>query len=43
MWNVFFHIVNLYINDLGTLDGLLSAASVPLINFMVKAPEIFKN
>ena len=43
MWSVFFHIVNLYINDLGTLDGLLSAASVPLINFMVKAPEIFKN
>ena len=42
MWGVYFHIVDLYLNDRGVIDTLLSQASVPLINYMVKAPEIFK-
>lgn len=42
MWGVYYQIVDLYLNDQGVIEGLLSAASVPLINFMVKAPEIFK-
>ena len=42
MWGVYFHIVDLYLNDKGVIDTLLSQASVPLINYMVKAPEVFK-
>ena len=43
MWGVYFHIVNLYLNDQGVIEAMLGQASVPLINYMVKAPEIFKN
>jgi len=42
MWQMYGHIINSYLGDLGVIDGLLSAASVPLINFMVKDPENFK-
>lgn len=42
MWGMYAYIINLYIQDKVVLDTLISQASVPLINFMVKAPEQFK-
>ena len=42
MWGIYQHIINLYIRDQGVIDLLIGQASVPLINFMVKAPEVFK-
>jgi hypothetical protein len=42
MWQIYGHIINSYLGDKGVLDGLVSAASVPLINFMVKDPVTFK-
>lgn len=43
MWNIFGHIVTSYLQNKGVIDGNISAASVCLINFMVKAPADFKN
>jgi hypothetical protein len=42
MWALYQHIINLYLQDKGVIDNLIGQASVPLINFMVKAPEVFK-
>jgi len=42
MWGIYSHIISSYLNDRGVLDGHISAASVSLINFMVKAPTDFK-
>jgi hypothetical protein len=42
MWSFYYHIVNLYLKDQGVIDSCIAQASVPLINFMVKAPEVFK-
>lgn len=42
MWGFYQHIVNLYLQDKGVLDSEAAAAAVPLINYMVKAPEDFK-
>jgi hypothetical protein len=43
MWGLYKHIINLYLQDKGVIDSLIGQASVPLINFMVKAPEVFKS
>lgn len=43
MWGLYAHIVNSYIGNSGVLDDMIAQASVPLINFMVKAPNEFKN
>jgi hypothetical protein len=42
MWGIYQHIITIYIQDQDYIKRLLSQASVPLINFMVKAPEVFK-
>jgi hypothetical protein len=39
MWNIYVTLINSYMQDKGVLDGLISVASVSLINFMTKAPE----
>ena len=41
MWGFFSHIVQAYLEDRGIIDDV-SQASVPLINFMEKAPAVFK-
>jgi hypothetical protein len=42
MWGLYRHIVSSYISNGGILDDMIAQASVPLINFMVKAPAEFK-
>ena len=42
MWRIYQVIINLHLSDKGILDNSLPQASVPLINFMVKAPDAFK-
>ena len=42
MWQFYAHIVDSYLQDRGVLEQLVSQAAVPLINFMVKAPQEFK-
>lgn len=42
MWQHFGRIIETYLGDSGVLDDYIGAASVPLINFMVKAPQEFK-
>ena len=41
MWGFFNHIIQLYVQGAGVIDDMVSQASVPLINFMVKSPESF--
>jgi hypothetical protein len=43
MWKFFFTIVDLYVNDRGIIDEFMFQASVPLINYMQKNPEQFRN
>ena len=43
MWRFFFTIIDLYVNDRGILDEFIHQASVPLINYMQKDPEQFRN
>lgn len=43
MWKFFFTIVDLYVNDRGLIDEFIYQASVPLINYMQKDPEQFRN
>ena len=43
MWSLFKFIVDSFVQDKGCIDENISAASVSIINFMVKAPEDFKN
>jgi hypothetical protein len=43
MWGFFGHIVNSYLQDKGIIDEFITQSSVPLVNFMVKAPQEFKN
>ncbi len=43
MWKYFFTIVDLYVNDRGLIDEFMFQASVPLINYMQKNPEQFRN
>lgn len=38
MWGFYFHIIDLYLTDAGVIDSSIAQASVPLINYMVKAP-----
>lgn len=42
MWGLYGHLINLYVEDKGILDQSVAQASVPLINYMVKAPVEFK-
>ena len=41
MWGFFQHIIQSYLSDDGVVGEYLAQAGVPLINFMVKAPEHF--
>lgn len=43
MWNYYLVIVDVIVNNKGILDEFLHAASVPLINYMTKNPEQFRN
>ena len=43
MWGFFAHIINCYVLDKGIIDEFITQSSVPLINYMVKAPVEFKN
>lgn len=43
MWNFYLVIIDLIVNNKGVLDEFIHAASVPLINFMSKDPEQFRN
>ena len=42
MWRFFKHIIQIYLEGRGIIDDIVTQASVPLINFMVKAPDQFK-
>ena len=42
MWKFFLTIIDLYVNDKGLLDEFIFQASVPLINYMQKNPEQFR-
>lgn len=42
MWNFYLIIVDLIVNNKGILDEYTHAASVPLINFISKNPEQFR-
>ena len=41
MWNFYSLIIETFLNK-GILDEYVTQASVPLINYMVKAPDLFK-
>lgn len=41
LWGFFQHIITIYVEDRGIIDEV-AQASVPLINYMVKAPQTFK-
>jgi len=43
MWNFYLVIIDVIVNNKGVLDDFMYAASVPLINFMAKNPEQFRN
>lgn len=43
MWKLYFHMMGLYISDAGVLDEYLAQISVPIINYMTKAPNEFKH
>jgi hypothetical protein len=43
MWKFFFTIVDLYVNDRGLIEEFIGQASVPLINYMQKNPDQFRN
>lgn len=43
MWNFYVVIIDLIVNDKGVLEEFTHAASVPLINFMAKSPDQFRN
>ena len=43
MWKFYFTIVDLYVNDRGLIDEFIAQASVPLINYMQKNPDQFRN
>ncbi len=43
MWKFFFTIVDLYVNDRGLIEEFIFQASVPLINYMQKNPDQFRN
>ena len=43
MWKLYFHIIGLYINDSGIIDECIAQVSVPIINYMTKAPNEFKH
>lgn len=42
MWMFYQHIMSVYMDDKGVIDCELAQAAVPLINYMVKAPDAFK-
>jgi hypothetical protein len=42
MWGLFNIIISQYMSNKGIIDENISAASVSIINFMVKSPEEFK-
>ena len=41
MWNIYFLIVDLIVNDKGVLDEHLQSISIPLANFVSKSSENF--
>jgi len=43
MWNFYGIIIDLIVNNRGILDEYTHAVCVPLINFMSKNPEQFRN
>lgn len=43
MWKFYFQIITGYLKNDGVFDDLISQASVPLINFMDKAPDVFRD
>jgi len=43
MWGLYHRIITSYLNDEGVIDDLIAKASVPLINFMDKAPQVFRD
>jgi hypothetical protein len=43
VWGLYHQIIQSYCNDEGVIDDLVSQASVPLINFMDKAGQVFRD
>jgi hypothetical protein len=43
MWCFYQHIMTSYIDDKEVIDCELAQAAVPMINYMVKDPQFFKN
>jgi len=43
MWRLYYHIVELYLNDAGIIEDYIPATCVPLVNFMIKSPVEFKS
>ncbi len=43
LWRYYFLIIDLYVNDRGIIDDFIFQASVPLINYMQKNPDQFRN
>lgn len=42
MWNFYVHLISLYLKGSGITEDILTQASAPLINFMIKDPTTFK-